>query len=237
MFGTAQVSGVEMTKLPTPPPIPLTTISPRHQQALSRDRTALHASEGQVLPRPLQISSDTHACALGGHKMSRLSPLEHMGGHHSPNYNNPQYLKGTPLALALPPSFHSLISPSYFSSPSTSCSITTVPHPKQNHPIYYPSPEERGDLTANMPEDANGIPVHPIAPRLSNGPKTPHIGPNILAYQAAHGETIGHESDHWWAKVRAFAAPFPSRSPFLRRYLTVTSIKTIPILSDRIISR
>ncbi|KAF8733266.1 hypothetical protein AX14_003959 [Amanita brunnescens Koide BX004] len=52
-----------------------------------------------------------------------------------------------------------------------------------------------------MSQDASGIPVHPIAPRLTNGPKTPHIGPNVKAYHAAHAETVGHESDHWWAKM------------------------------------
>jgi hypothetical protein len=152
--------------------------------------------------------------------MSRLTLLDYMGGHV---LNNPLYLKGTPLALLLLPPFFSVISPSYFSSPSTSSSITTtLPHPKQNQPIHSSS-EERGDLTAslnNMPEDANGIPVHPIAPRLSNGPKTPHIGPNIQAYKAAHGETIGHESDHWWAKVRAFLHP---PSPLVHLFSAVIS--------------
>lgn len=45
------------------------------------------------------------------------------------------------------------------------------------------------------------IPTHPIAPRLKNGPKIPHIGPHIHAYKAAHSETVGHESDKWWARV------------------------------------
>jgi hypothetical protein len=45
------------------------------------------------------------------------------------------------------------------------------------------------------------IPIHPVAPRMKNGTKQPHIGPNIDAYRKAHSETIGHESDHWWAKV------------------------------------
>ncbi|KAF8345670.1 hypothetical protein F5887DRAFT_964674 [Amanita rubescens] len=68
----------------------------------------------------------------------------------------------------------------------------------------YPSPAESGDLDAiidNMPEDAKGIPVHPVAPRLQNGPKKPHVGPHIHAYKSAHAETLGHESDHWWAKM------------------------------------
>ena len=46
------------------------------------------------------------------------------------------------------------------------------------------------------------VPTHPIAPRVKNGPKTPHIGPHINAYRNFHSETVGHESDKWWAKVR-----------------------------------
>ena len=45
------------------------------------------------------------------------------------------------------------------------------------------------------------VPTHPIAPRLKNGPKIPHIGPHFDAYHSAHKETVGHESDKWWAKV------------------------------------
>ncbi|KIJ95754.1 hypothetical protein K443DRAFT_682777 [Laccaria amethystina LaAM-08-1] len=41
--------------------------------------------------------------------------------------------------------------------------------------------------------------IHPVAPRLKSGPKTPHVGPHIDAYRAAHKETVGHESDKWWA--------------------------------------
>ncbi len=47
------------------------------------------------------------------------------------------------------------------------------------------------------------IPIHPVAPRLKHGSKKPHIGPHIDDYHAAHKETVGHESDNWWAKVRA----------------------------------
>ena len=43
--------------------------------------------------------------------------------------------------------------------------------------------------------------IHPVAPRMKEGPKQPHIGPNIEAYHSAHKETVGHESDKWWAKV------------------------------------
>ncbi|PSR73241.1 hypothetical protein PHLCEN_2v10901 [Hermanssonia centrifuga] len=43
--------------------------------------------------------------------------------------------------------------------------------------------------------------IHPVAPRLKNGSKIPHIGPHIHAYRKAHEETVGHESDKWWAKM------------------------------------
>lgn len=46
------------------------------------------------------------------------------------------------------------------------------------------------------------VPIHPVAPRMTNAGKTPHIGPHIGAYREAHAKTVGHESDHWWAKVR-----------------------------------
>jgi len=54
-----------------------------------------------------------------------------------------------------------------------------------------------------MAEQEQTIPIHPIAPRLKSGPKTPHIGPHIDDYRRAHKETVGHESDSWWAKVRS----------------------------------
>ncbi len=54
--------------------------------------------------------------------------------------------------------------------------------------------------------------IHPVAPRLKNGSKIPHIGPHIHAYRKAHEETVGHESDKWWAKVRWL---FQSHGPFL----------------------
>ena len=62
--------------------------------------------------------------------------------------------------------------------------------------------------TANNVQDSvqtnhGGAPkVHPVAPRLKNGPKVPHIGPHFHAYKKAHEETVGHESDKWWSKVR-----------------------------------
>jgi acetyl-CoA synthetase len=52
-----------------------------------------------------------------------------------------------------------------------------------------------------MAEGPVSVPIHPVAPRLANGPKKPHVGPNLDAYKAAHAQTLGHESDKWWAKV------------------------------------
>ncbi|KAL1691266.1 acetate--CoA ligase [Schizophyllum commune] len=50
--------------------------------------------------------------------------------------------------------------------------------------------------------EAEQVPIHPVAPRLSSkGTKKPHIGPHIHAYRAAHAETVGKESDKWWAKM------------------------------------
>ncbi|KAH9903296.1 acetate--CoA ligase [Cubamyces lactineus] len=45
------------------------------------------------------------------------------------------------------------------------------------------------------------VPTHPIPPRLKDGPKTPHIGPHFHAYKSIHSQTVGHESDAWWAKI------------------------------------
>lgn len=53
-----------------------------------------------------------------------------------------------------------------------------------------------------MAEQPITVPIHPVAPRLKSGPKTPHIGPHRDDYHAEHKNTVGHESDTWWAKVR-----------------------------------
>lgn len=58
------------------------------------------------------------------------------------------------------------------------------------------------DTQPPAPEEAPApLAIHPVAPRLKNGLKIPHIGPHIHAYRKAHEETVGHESDKWWAKV------------------------------------
>ncbi|KAJ7080109.1 hypothetical protein C8R44DRAFT_824442 [Mycena epipterygia] len=43
------------------------------------------------------------------------------------------------------------------------------------------------------------IVTHPVAPRMAGGKHTPHVGPDLAAYQAAHAETVGDKSDEWWA--------------------------------------
>lgn len=55
-----------------------------------------------------------------------------------------------------------------------------------------------------MAEPQESVPIHPVAPRMQEGHvayKKPHVGPHIDAYKMAHAETVGHESDKWWAKV------------------------------------
>ncbi|KAJ7356480.1 hypothetical protein DFH08DRAFT_849166 [Mycena albidolilacea] len=43
--------------------------------------------------------------------------------------------------------------------------------------------------------------THPVAPRLvPGGTHTPHVGPDLAAYKAAHADTVGEGSDEWWAK-------------------------------------
>ncbi|KAH9984138.1 hypothetical protein BJV77DRAFT_1062270 [Russula vinacea] len=45
------------------------------------------------------------------------------------------------------------------------------------------------------------VPIHPVAPRLKNGPKKPHVGPTIDDYKALHAQSIGPNSDEYWSKV------------------------------------
>ncbi|KAF5320426.1 hypothetical protein D9611_010815 [Ephemerocybe angulata] len=42
--------------------------------------------------------------------------------------------------------------------------------------------------------------VHPVAHRVKSGRNKPHVGPHMDDYRLAHKETVGHESDNWWAK-------------------------------------
>ncbi|KAJ7097023.1 acetate--CoA ligase [Mycena belliarum] len=48
------------------------------------------------------------------------------------------------------------------------------------------------------------IPTHPVAPRLAahneKRTHTPHVGPDLPAYHAAHAESVGEGSDKWWAE-------------------------------------
>ena len=54
-------------------------------------------------------------------------------------------------------------------------------------------------------------PIHPVAPRLRNGPKKPHVGPTRDHYHEHHSQTVGEQSDKWWEKVstyKCFTVPF-----------------------------
>lgn len=61
-----------------------------------------------------------------------------------------------------------------------------------------------------MTEDTIHVPIHPVAPRMLNSHITPHIGPNIQAYRAAHAETVGQDSDKWWGAVSERILPLCS---------------------------
>lgn len=43
--------------------------------------------------------------------------------------------------------------------------------------------------------------IHDVAPRMKEGHKKPHIGPDIHAYRKHHSATVGEGSDAFWAKV------------------------------------
>jgi hypothetical protein len=45
------------------------------------------------------------------------------------------------------------------------------------------------------------VPIHPVAPRLKDGPKKPHVGPTIDDYKALHAQSIGPGSDEYWTKA------------------------------------
>ncbi len=59
-----------------------------------------------------------------------------------------------------------------------------------------------------MSDSLDSAPIHPVAPRLKNGPLKPHVGPTISEYKAAHAQTVGPNSDEWWAKARQFSPDF-----------------------------
>ncbi|KAL5478505.1 ACS2 [Sanghuangporus weigelae] len=50
-------------------------------------------------------------------------------------------------------------------------------------------------------EDHELAPIYPIASRMREGPKKPHIGPSRKEYQASHAKTVGDGSDEWWEKI------------------------------------
>lgn len=45
------------------------------------------------------------------------------------------------------------------------------------------------------------VPTHPIAPRIKDHQKKPHVGPDFEAYRTLYEKTIGEGSDEWWAQV------------------------------------
>jgi hypothetical protein len=69
--------------------------------------------------------------------------------------------------------------------------------------IRLPTQIESFPILITMAEQPVSVPKHPVAPRMTNGPKKPHIGPHIQAYHEAHAQTVGPQSDAWWAKVSA----------------------------------
>ena len=52
--------------------------------------------------------------------------------------------------------------------------------------------------------DHQSVKTHPIAPRVKQHHKKPHVGPDVQAYRDHHAQTVGEGSDEWWAKVRLF---------------------------------
>ena len=49
---------------------------------------------------------------------------------------------------------------------------------------------------------------HPIAPRVKDHHKKPHVGPDINAYRDHHAKTVGEGSDEWWGQVRLFTTVY-----------------------------
>ncbi|KAF7303941.1 Acetyl-coenzyme A synthetase [Mycena indigotica] len=48
-------------------------------------------------------------------------------------------------------------------------------------------------------EETPAVKTYPVAPRLQATP-TPHIGPDLDAYRAAHKGSVGEGSDEWWGE-------------------------------------
>lgn len=48
----------------------------------------------------------------------------------------------------------------------------------------------------------HSVKTHPVAPRVKDHHKKPHVGPDIHAYRDHHVKTVGDGSDEWWAQVR-----------------------------------
>jgi len=56
------------------------------------------------------------------------------------------------------------------------------------------------------------VKTHPVAHRVKQHHKKPHVGPDVDAYRNHHAKTVGEGSDEWWAQVRFFTV-----SPHLRQ--------------------
>ena len=50
-------------------------------------------------------------------------------------------------------------------------------------------------------EDHELAPIYPIAPRMREGLKKPHVGPSRKDYEGLHSKTVGEDSDEWWGNV------------------------------------
>ncbi|KAJ7644948.1 acetate--CoA ligase [Roridomyces roridus] len=72
---------------------------------------------------------------------------------------------------------------------------------------------ENGSANTNGNGEASAIKTYPVAPRLAEGAQpTPHVGPDLDSYKAAHAKSVGEGSDEWWAeqarKTLAWSTPF-----------------------------
>jgi len=69
---------------------------------------------------------------------------------------------------------------------------------------------------ALIPDHEADVPIFPVAPRLTHPDRpTPYVGPAIPDYRAVHRQTVGNDSDEWWAKVRISALFLSSCQPEL----------------------
>jgi len=60
---------------------------------------------------------------------------------------------------------------------------------------------------------SESVPIHPVAPRLKDGPKKPHVGPSIDDYKALHAQSVGPGSDEYWTKVCRYTVTEKKKKP------------------------